>query len=391
VTGGARQKKNAQTEKVATEEAEVVRQDGEEAEAVRQDVEEAEVEREFDRDTDVVTDKVGDTRGAETRTGTIGAKITGQRQPTARYLEKQRTTRIIAAESLLRDELKKVNPSLASVTAFRKAAYGDETMGETESSAGRSIIKEVSREKEESLLSACSKPTEPKLQIEEDESGVETEIVVGDDGGLALSDDAAMSICDSEEDDTGTDGFSRGDRSRSCGESVVSRASRKRAAKESPERELVGTNRKKIPGAVTRSDGGCQIYVPPALLKGVKGSGKQTAVFGGDASMRDVPIVATETLTENVHTSTEVVKSGAPEGKSILEKSECTLKPVAECGATVAISGTSVELDTTNSVGTSNATVGMSDAVTTDTCEVLLLDVTAKVAGPPIITGMGVI
>jgi len=65
----------------------------------------------------------------------------------ARYLEKQRTSRIIAAESLLRDKPKKVNPSLASVLAFRKAAYGDETMGETESSAGRSIVKEVPSEK----------------------------------------------------------------------------------------------------------------------------------------------------------------------------------------------------------------------------------------------------
>jgi len=124
-------KKNAQTEKVATDEAEVVRQDGQEAE----------VERKFDRDTDVVTNEVGDMHGVVTRTGRIGATITGQQQPTARYLEKQRTTRIIAAEPLLRDELKKVNPSLASGTAFRKAAYGNETMGETESSAGRSIIK----------------------------------------------------------------------------------------------------------------------------------------------------------------------------------------------------------------------------------------------------------
>jgi len=70
--------------------------------------------------------------------------------------------------------------------------------------------------------------------------------------------------------------------------------------------------------------------VPPALLEGVKRSGEETAVVGGDASMRDVPIVATETLTpEKVHTSTEVVGSGALEEKSILEKSECTLKPVA--------------------------------------------------------------
>jgi len=131
-----------------------------------------------------------------------------------------------------------------------------------------------------------------------------------------------MSIGDSNEDDTGTDGFSGGDVSSSCGVSVVSRPSRKRAAGESPEREPVGTNRKKFPGAVTRSDGGCRIYVPPAVLEGVKGAGEQTAVDGGDASLRGVPIAAAETLTtENVHTSTDVVGSGAPEEKSILKKS----------------------------------------------------------------------
>jgi len=205
---------------------------------------------------------------------------------------------------LLRDELKKVNPSFSSVTAFRKAAYGDEIMGETESSAGPSIIKEVPSEKEGSLLSACLKPTEPEVRIEEDESGFETEIVVGDEGGLALSDDAAMSIGDSDEDDTGTDGFSGGDGSSSCKEFVLSRASRKGAAEESPERKPVRTNRKKFPGAVTRSDGGCRIYVPPALLEGVKGVGEQTAVHEGDASMRSVPIAAAETLTtKNVRTS----------------------------------------------------------------------------------------
>jgi len=108
VTGGAGRKKRAQTEKVTTGEAEVEQQDGEEAEAVRQDVEEAEIERQdgeeaesvrqnveeseverrFDRNTDVVTDEIGDTHGAGTRTGMIGANISRQRQPTARYLEK---------------------------------------------------------------------------------------------------------------------------------------------------------------------------------------------------------------------------------------------------------------------------------------------------------------
>jgi len=43
-----------------------------------------------------------------------------------------RVTRITAAKSLLRDELKKVHPSNTSIAAFRKAAYGDESGGEVE-------------------------------------------------------------------------------------------------------------------------------------------------------------------------------------------------------------------------------------------------------------------
>jgi len=44
----------------------------------------------------------------------------------ARYLEKQRTTRIIAAKSLLEEELAKPRPSSASIATFRAAAYGND-------------------------------------------------------------------------------------------------------------------------------------------------------------------------------------------------------------------------------------------------------------------------
>jgi len=44
----------------------------------------------------------------------------------ARCVEKQRVIRITVSESLLKEELAKDNLSLASIAAFRKAAYGDE-------------------------------------------------------------------------------------------------------------------------------------------------------------------------------------------------------------------------------------------------------------------------
>jgi len=67
----------------------------------------------------------------------VGAKVapTGTAAlppPSVKYLEKQRKTRMVAAKSLLRDELKKTNPSLVSIAAFRKAAYGEESRGAIE-------------------------------------------------------------------------------------------------------------------------------------------------------------------------------------------------------------------------------------------------------------------
>jgi len=78
--------------------------------------------------------------------------------------------------------------------------------------------------------------------MEVEESVVETEVTTVDEGGIILSDDAAMSIGDSEEDETGTDRFSGVDESSSGGESVVSRTSSKRMAEESPKREPVEMN-----------------------------------------------------------------------------------------------------------------------------------------------------
>jgi len=92
-----------------------VQRDGDDADSVRRDFAEPEVEREIVVDTDVVAGEVVNTLETVTRTGMKFANVTGQLQPTARYLEKQCTTRIIAAESSLREELAKPNPSLLSI------------------------------------------------------------------------------------------------------------------------------------------------------------------------------------------------------------------------------------------------------------------------------------
>jgi len=95
-----------------------------------------------------------------------------------------------------------------------------------------------------------------KLQEEE---SMDAEIVAPDDTG--------MSIDESDEEQTSSDGFSGSSDCSSESESVVSQGSRKRTAEESPEREPAETIRKSFPGTVTRSEAGCRIYVPSALPK----------------------------------------------------------------------------------------------------------------------------
>jgi len=60
-----------------------------------------------------------------------------------KYAERQWVTRITAAKSLLKDELRKTNPSSSSIAAFRKAAYGDESQAETYLDTGSETTKEA--------------------------------------------------------------------------------------------------------------------------------------------------------------------------------------------------------------------------------------------------------
>jgi len=82
------------------------------------------------------------------------------------------------------------------------------------------------------------------------------------DAEILVSDDAAMWVGDSEEEEEESDGFSRSGSSSSRGESIPSRGSRKRPADESPERDLCETNRREFPGVVSQREAGYRIYVP---------------------------------------------------------------------------------------------------------------------------------
>jgi len=161
--------------------------------------------------------------------------------------------------------MRKVNPSLTAIAAYQKVAYGDGVVLTTEC---------VNKVREE-LVSTAKATTPPPRVLPTAEVTAEGDEHTGIpqegrcvDADLVVSDDGGMSVDDSDEDQTISDGFSKSGDSGSEGESVVSRGSRKRTAEGSPEREPAETTRKSFPGAVTRSDAGCRIYVPPVTLEG---------------------------------------------------------------------------------------------------------------------------
>jgi len=184
----------------------------------------------------------------------------------AKYLAKQRVTRKVAAKCLLEEELAKAKPSWASVATFRAAAGDGEGPGSKEIVDVRLVARKGQPAKSDmaaavnnpttvaqvSGMAALSQPiTIPEIQAE---------------ATPVITDDAPMSIGDSEEEGSesgGSDGFSQSGSSISRGGSTVSRGSRKRPADESPEREPGETSRREFPGLITRSEGGCRVYVPP--------------------------------------------------------------------------------------------------------------------------------
>jgi len=183
----------------------------------------------------------------------------------ARYEERMRVTRITAAKSLLRDELKKVHPSNASIATFRKAAYGDESCGETSSGQGGGRSDVVERTVETLVVVSETIATGGKGPDKVPPKEVQEAIVCGNEGtasGGITSEDDEMSIGESDDGGEISDDYSVSGQSTSEGESVVSRGNRKRRADESSEREVTGSIRKGFPGVVSRSEAGCRIHIP---------------------------------------------------------------------------------------------------------------------------------
>jgi len=120
--------------------------------------------------------------------------------PSAKYLEKQRTTCILAAESLIRDELRKVNPSETSIAAFRKAAYGDGGVPTTDVSG--EMREKIVHTTEDTTSSLRVLPA-VKLSLEEGERAEKLQEGEFTDAEIVAPDDTGMSIDESDEEQTG--------------------------------------------------------------------------------------------------------------------------------------------------------------------------------------------
>jgi len=150
----------------------------------------------------------------------VGAAVPSGSSPwEIQCAERQRLTRIIAAKSLLSDELKKVNPSSFSLAAFRKAGYEEEnkdlprlgTGGETTDraiginvAASVEIIPSKMRAEDSMIIPIVD------MRFGEVKAEMQQEIEI------SISEEEIMSIGDSEDGENGSDGFS--DRSSSEGE-----------------------------------------------------------------------------------------------------------------------------------------------------------------------------
>jgi len=243
--------------------------------------------------------------------------------------------------------LKKINPSMTSVAAFRKAAYGDESLETTDLGVGRMLVQEVTTNTEGSLTSTRPLTTETELVMKGDGRKLKAQAGQCDEAEIVTSDDAEMSIGDLDEEETGSDGFSGSDASSSGGESVVSRGSRKRLADESPDRQPADMIHKEFPGTVTRSHAGCRIYVPPPAKKEEEGTRCQICSndgrrgrwndWKGGVRMTGVEGVGT-TGVEGVMTTTELNMEAStlfPESIRKRDATATTIMTVVGVGTTI--------------------------------------------------------
>jgi len=176
----------------------------------------------------------------------------------AAVIEKQRMMRILVAKTMLGEELAKNEPSPASLAVLRKAAFGTETP-ESEPTNTETGTESMTPKATDEM--AVGTPSASVPQPRAMDSSVEPVLITDEISEVEVSDDAAMSIGDSDNEEGISEDYSRTGSS-SGGESMTSGRSRKRPADESPEREIKETSRREFPGVVTRSEGGCRIYVP---------------------------------------------------------------------------------------------------------------------------------
>jgi len=90
--------------------------------------------------------KNGDGLGQRIATGTTKVAVGEVSRAEAKYNARQQAIRVTTAKSLLKKELAKANPSLASMSAFRKAAYGDESVAAATAEPGDVVMKECDME-----------------------------------------------------------------------------------------------------------------------------------------------------------------------------------------------------------------------------------------------------
>jgi len=166
-----------------------------------------------------------------------------------KYLKKQRVIRIIAAKSLLKEELAKAEPSWAPVATFRAAAGRGEEPGSGEVVDVRRAVREGQPAQSDTPTTVNTLTMEAPVPYMTAMSQPRAIIELQAEAPPVIGDDAPMSIGDSEEEGSesdGSDGFSGS--GISCRDSTVSRGSLKRPADESPERELGETSRQNFQG-----------------------------------------------------------------------------------------------------------------------------------------------
>jgi len=185
--------------------------------------------------------------------------------------------------------LAKAEPSWASVATFRAAAGDGEEPGSGEVVDVRRAVREGQPTQSDTPTTVNTLTMEAPVPCMTAMSQPRAIIELQAEAPSVISDDALMSIGDSEEEGSesdGSDGFSHSGSGICRGDSTVSRGSRKRPADESPERELGETSRREFSGLITHSEGGCRIYVPPTEKRDGTDA---TCVTGATAEVSPTP------------------------------------------------------------------------------------------------------